>query len=255
MLKNNVVQKKYKSAHKLCQKQIEIYKEDKRSLAYTYNLTASVYMREKKLEDAKIFYEKAIDTDPDLLVSYGALARIHMIKGNPDQIIAQYNTILEKNPNLPSPHLMLGNLYEGKTDFTKAESHYRKALEINPEFAAAANNLAYHLAERTSQYDEALKYAKIAKEQRPEDPYITDTLGWTYYKKGLYGNAVSEFIDVLKKLPDNPDVHYHLGLAYYKKEQFGLAKKQLLRALELNAKFAGADEASLVLEELKLKGI
>lgn len=146
--------------------------------------------------------------------------------------------------------MMLGTIYEMEKDYARAEDHYRKALEINPEFAAAANNLAAHLAERTDKYDEALKYANMAKGHFSEDPFIMDTLGFVYYKKELYGNAVNEFIDALKKIPDNPIVHYHLGLAYNKKGSIDLARKELSTALEINKEFPGAENAKALLDEL-----
>ena len=77
-----------------------------------------------------------------------------------------------------------------------------------------------------------------------------DTLGFAYYKKGLYGNAVSEFNDSLKKIPDNPIVHYHLGLAYNKKGNIELARKEIARALEINKDFPGAEKAKILLDEL-----
>jgi tetratricopeptide (TPR) repeat protein len=162
----------------------------------------------------------------------------------------QYKKVLEKNPNLAPTHMMLGTIYEMEKDYTQAEEHYRKALEVDPEFGAAANNLAYHLATRTDQYDAALQYAKKAKERFPEDPGVMDTLGFAYYKKELYGNAVNEFIDSLKQIPDNPIVRYHLGLAYNKKGNIELARKELSRALEINDKFPDAEKAKALLDEL-----
>jgi tetratricopeptide (TPR) repeat protein len=77
-----------------------------------------------------------------------------------------------------------------------------------------------------------------------------DTLGFVYYKKGLYDSAIGEFTDSLEKIPDNPVVHYHLGLAYYKKGEKGRAKTQLQKALSLDQEFDGADEARQILTEL-----
>jgi tetratricopeptide (TPR) repeat protein len=77
-----------------------------------------------------------------------------------------------------------------------------------------------------------------------------DTLGWVYYKKGLYDSAIREFGDSLEKMPDNATLHYHLGLAYIKKEKEDLAKAQLEKALQLNPKFEGAEEAQKLLSEL-----
>ena len=146
--------------------------------------------------------------------------------------------------------MLLAVLYEAEKDFDAAEDHYRKALDINPDYAAAANNLAYHLAARTDKLDEALALARKAKALYPEDPSIMDTLGFAYYKKGLYGNAVAQFLDCLEKIPDNPVVRYHLGLAYYGKGEKVLAAKELAKALELKEDFSGAAHAGALLEEI-----
>ena len=77
-----------------------------------------------------------------------------------------------------------------------------------------------------------------------------DTLGWIYYKKGLYDSAIGEFTDSLAKIPENPMVHYHLGMAYYKKGNAERARVALEKALSLGDTFDGADEAKRVLAEL-----
>ena len=115
----------------------------------------------------------------------------------------------------------------------------------------AANNLAFLLAEKDKNIDEALELARMAKERSPVDPNIMDTLGWVYYKKGLYDSAISEFNDCLQKLPDNATVIYHLGMAYYKKGDSEKARSNLEKALSLNKKFSGADEAKRVLSEIQ----
>ncbi|MFN2359363.1 MAG: tetratricopeptide repeat protein, partial [Desulfotignum sp.] len=136
-------------------------------------------------------------------------------------------------------------------DHDKAMAHYKKALEINPEFAPAANNLAYLLLTTTDQYDEALRLARIAKSKLPEDPGIMDTLGLAYYKKELYGNALNEFLDSVKKIPDHPVVNYHLGLTYHKRGDRAQAIASLTKALELSDQFDGADNARQLLSELE----
>ena len=80
---------------------------------------------------------------------------------------------------------------------------------------------------------------------------MADTLGWVYYKKGLYDSAMAEFKASLAKAPENPTIAYHLGLAYYKKGEPERAKAELERALELSDKFDGAEEAKKVLAEIK----
>jgi tetratricopeptide (TPR) repeat protein len=146
--------------------------------------------------------------------------------------------------------MLLGTIFDSQKQYEKSKKHYRAALEINPEFAPAANNLAFRLAEEGQNLDEALGYAQMAKEKLPEDPNVMDTLGWVYFKKGLYDSAISEFSDSLQKIPDNAIVNYHLGMALYKKGDADNARSQLEKALSLSQNFDGAEEAKKVLSEM-----
>ncbi len=78
-----------------------------------------------------------------------------------------------------------------------------------------------------------------------------DTLGWVYYKKGLYDSAIAEFRSSLAKAAENPTVIFHLGLAYHKKGELEKARAELARALELNNSFDGADQARALLAEMQ----
>jgi len=125
-----------------------------------------------------------------------------------------------------------------------------KALKINPKFPPAANNLAYLYAEKGESLDEALSLAQSAKEQLPDDPHISDTLGWVYYKKNIYSRAITYLQEVRERVPNNASIHYHLGMAYSKGGDKAMAKKELKQALELDPKFPGAEEAKTTLQGL-----
>ena len=147
----------------------------------------------------------------------------------------------------PKPRI---TIYDLQNRFDLSEKHYRAALEINPDFVAAANNLAFILADQDRDIEEAFNFARMAKEKYPNDPNVMDTLGWVYYRKGLYDSAIGEFSDCLEKMPENPTVIYHLGMAYYKKGDLENARAELAKALQLDESFNGADEAKRILAEL-----
>ena len=147
--------------------------------------------------------------------------------------------------------MLLGIIYDMQKRFDLAKKHYNAALSINPNFYPAANNLAYLIAERGGNLNEALSLAQKAKEMLPNDPNVMDTLGLVYYKKGLYDSAVDELSDSVKKDPDNAVVHFHLGLAYYKRGDKALAKTELETALKLDNKFDNSDEAREILSNLE----
>ena len=242
--------KEFQTALDKCDQQIKTLGDLPKAQTVVYNLKGGLYLSQNMQDEAESAFEKALQSNPDYLQSYYALARLYLSGNNPDKAIAQYESIIEKNPKQASAHMMLGTIYDLKKRFDLSEKHYRAALGIQPDFAPAANNLAYLLSIQDKNIDEALEFARKAKEQLPEEPSVMDTLGWVYYKKGLYDSAISEFEDSLEKLPDNPTVNYHLGMAYYQKGDKTRAKEQLEKAINIDTAFDGADEARSVLSTL-----
>jgi tetratricopeptide (TPR) repeat protein len=137
----------------------------------------------------------------------------------------------------------LAIIYDMQKKYDKAKEYYQKVLKINPRFAPAQNNLAYIYVETGGNIDEALTLAQSAKEQFTDDPHISDTLGWVYYKKNIFARAIVYLKEANEKITDNPVIKYHLGMAYFKNGDKENAKKELRKALELNPRFPGAEEA------------
>ena len=89
------------------------------------------------------------------------------------------------------------------------------------------------------------------KEMAPDEPIISDTLGWVLYKRGVYQPALALLRDSATRLPDNPEAQYHLGMTYYRLQEREAAKEALARALTLSSQFPGAGEARRTLAELE----
>jgi tetratricopeptide (TPR) repeat protein len=243
-------QKQYHEALKKCDRQLALYKDNPAIAAVVQNLKGGLYLAQGNKKAAVDSLETAIKDNSNYLRPYYTLARIYLDEKQEDKAIAQYKAVLEVNPEQPQPHMLLGVIYDAQKRFDLSEKHYRAALEIEPDFAAAANNLAYILSEQDKNLDEAMTLAQNAKGKLPDSPYVMDTLGWIYYKKGLYDLAIGEFSDALAKLPDNAAIVYHLGMAYHKKGDNDKARIELKKALSLDANFDGADEARKVLAEI-----
>ncbi len=147
--------------------------------------------------------------------------------------------------------IALAAIYETVGRIAEAQKMCEKVLEINPDFAPAANNLAWLLLQQGQDPDRALNLAKKAKAQLPDDPSIADTLGLALIVNGHYAKAVSELRDAAEKAPRNPTVFYHLGLAYWKNGENDQALEALGNALEIEQAFPEQQAAKELLEEIK----
>ena len=66
-----------------------------------------------------------------------------------------------------------------------AIGYYERVLQLAPNNLAALNNLAFLLADTEGDPSRAVMLAQRTKQLAPNDPTLNDTLGWTYYVKGV----------------------------------------------------------------------
>lgn len=76
----------------------------------------------------------------------------------------------------------LGVLEGSRKRVDEALAFMQRVLERDPKNAAALNYIGYSLAERGERLEEAEQLIQRALELSPDDGYITDSLGWVYYK-------------------------------------------------------------------------
>src|ERR1700710_1030140 len=79
---------------------------------------------------------------------------------------------------------------ERTKQWSKAEADMRKALELQPEQPHVLNYLGYSWIDQGINLDEGMKMIKRAVDQRPDDGYIVDSLGWAYYRIDNYEDAM-----------------------------------------------------------------
>lgn len=202
------------------------------------------------LTAAEASYRRALELAPGLLGAYATLGHLYGTTGKNDDALDTLQKALAVNPEDVVVLMLTGIAYEQKGDFSNAKQAYRKVLDVGGGFAPAANNLAWLYSEHGGDPEEALQLAQSARQAEPADPHISDTLGWIYYKRGLYRRAVALLEDSAQKLPDSAVIHYHLGMTYYRLADNEAARQALSRALALDGAFRGAEEARRVLSTL-----
>jgi tetratricopeptide (TPR) repeat protein len=193
---------------------------------------------------------RAVTVDPRFTSGYTMLAELYLKQKRVDDARAEFAAISERDPSNTMAGTLVGILLEqlGKRD--DAMKAYERVVNGPGNSHVAANNLAFMHAENGTNLDLALQLAISAKQGLPDDPSVDDTIGWIYYKKDQPALAVKPLESALKRLPSNAELLVHLGLTYAKLGDSVKARETLERALKLNPKVAGADEARRVLASL-----
>jgi len=112
----------------------------------------------------------------------------------------------------------------------------KSVIRLDPENTSALNYLGYTYAEMEIYLDQALDLIQRAMAIKPGDPYITDSLGWVYFKKGAYDQAIAWLEKAAELSEFETIIASHLGDAYVKTGQYPKAvavyKKALTNAKE-----------------------
>src|SRR4030088_2999644 len=122
---------------------------------------------------------------------------------------------------------------ERSKQWSKAEADMRKALDLQPEQPHVLNYLGYSWIDQGINLDDAMKIIKRAVDQRPDDGYIVDSLGWAYYRIGNFEDAVKNLERAIDLKPEDPTINDHLGDAYWRIGRILEAKFQWAHARDL----------------------
>jgi tetratricopeptide (TPR) repeat protein len=213
-------------------------------------LAARSYLQAKDPLKAESLLQRAIAADGSRLEAYDMLGRIYVALRRLPVAQQQFEAIVQRQPRSVSAWTMLAILNEMGGRTADAEKAYEKALDIDPQAGVASNNLAWLYATSGRNLDVALQLAQTAKSRMPDEPSVSDTLGWIYLQKSLLAQALPALEESVRHVPGNPEFQFHLGLAQAKAGNVQAAREALQQALKLNSTFNGADEARRTLATL-----
>lgn len=190
--------------------------------------------------------------EPEIPVVHAALGDMLSRLERDAESIAAYSKSLELRPaDQPSSwrvYYARGIVHERQGDFEGMERDFRKALSLSPDHPDVLNYLGYSLVEQRIKLDEALEMIRTAVDKRPESGYITDSLGWVFYRLGRYEEAVAPMERAVELIPIDPIVNDHLGDVYWKVGRYREAEFQWKRALSFDPDEKEAERIRLKLD-------
>jgi TolB-like protein/Flp pilus assembly protein TadD len=145
-------------------------------------------------------------------------------------------TALALDGTLPEPHACLAfTLLHYDFDFVAAEAEFKRALEINPRYATAAQwyAIALYLLGRV---EESIAELQRATRLDPISPIIRWTLGHFLFFARRYDEVIEEAHKLLELHPDSGFGRHILGIASAKKGIYGKAVSALTEACRLSGR-------------------
>jgi adenylate cyclase len=173
--------------------------------AYTLYLKGRHYWNERSVEGVRkaiVYFEKAIEKDPQFALGYSGLADCHQVMarnrlaefGPNYEKAREYATMaLEIDPDLAEAHTTLGAiLHYYLRDWKASEREFRRALELKPSYATAHQWFS-HVLFQQKRFEEAEKELFIAHELDPFSLAINHNLASIYYFNEKFDEAIERF--------------------------------------------------------------
>jgi tetratricopeptide (TPR) repeat protein len=157
---------------------------------------------------AKAAATKAVDLDDSLAESHTALAVVDQ-RYDLDWSAAekQFRRALELNPNYAAAHQQFSSLLAATGRNAEARAELLRAQQLDPHSLSIAKDLG-ELLLYVRNYDKASEQFRRAIDIDPTDPQAVTTrraLGWTYELRGMHEQALAEFIEASRAQNAGPE--------------------------------------------------
>jgi tetratricopeptide (TPR) repeat protein len=185
--------------------------ENQQDLVAAQQRRASILARQGKVEEARKLIRQLPEREPaDARVKM--LAEVQLLRDN-KQYKAAFDVLAQATAKQPFDADLVYDqamLAEKMGNLQEMEKLLRQVMANKPDYHHAYNALGYSLAERNTRLPEAKELIQKALTYAPEDPFISDSLGWVEYRMGNKQEALRILDAAYKQRPD-ADIAAHLG--------------------------------------------
>jgi tetratricopeptide (TPR) repeat protein/DNA-binding winged helix-turn-helix (wHTH) protein len=198
---------------------------------------------EADLKIAIGYFQQAVEKDPDYALAYDGLADCWAPLGwyaymAPSETFPHAKAAVMKalalDDSLAEAHTSLAfvSLYYDR-DWAKAEREFRRAIDLNPNYANGHHWYAEFLS-LLERHEEAIAESERARELDPLSNIINTWVGSRYFFARQYDRAIEQYRNAIEMDPGFVPVHLVLGHALEQKHMHQEAIVELERAVDLS---------------------
>ena len=201
------------------------------------------------------YFQQAIASDPSYAAAYSGLADCYNLSSEyegfpPKEAFPRAREAatkaLELDETLAEAHVSLAyTLTNYEWDWAGAEREFKRAIELNPNYATAHQWYGEFLM-AMGRFDEARAALKRAQEIDPISPIINAEQGLPFYYARHYDQAIEQFHKALEIVPEFVPLRHYLYSAYIQK---GMGEEALAEAIIIRNLTGASPEAIAALKE------
>jgi tetratricopeptide (TPR) repeat protein len=187
-------------------------KDDPKDLIDFHNLNMRVMalVSQQAYDEAKVSAEELVHKRPDCLVGYRHLAEIARMKKDYTGAAVYLKKAIELDPNYANAHNNLGMALALQGKLNEAISYFTRAIQLDPDSASSHYNLG-NAFNQQDKVDEAITHYTEAVQIKPDYSEAHNNLGLALVSQGKLDEATTHFREVVQLSPDSANAHYILA--------------------------------------------
>jgi len=213
--------------------------------AYLRGLYSMNKRGQSDLEKSTVYFERAVQLDPDYALAYVGLADSYALRGSVMYMALAPRDAMPKSKSAALRALQIdSNLGEAYAtlayvekfydwDWAKSEEDFKRAIALKPNYPSAHLWYAGLLA-ALGRHNESIAESKRGVELDPLSLNANTNLGLMLYFAGKYNDAVQQFGTVLELDSDFYVAHWELGLVYEQQQMYEQALAEFEKAKKLS---------------------
>jgi tetratricopeptide (TPR) repeat protein len=189
-----------------------------------------------------VYFQQAIDMDRSYALAYTGLATAYVAFSDtttaPKEVIPKakeaVKTALRLDDSLPEAHRALADiLFNYDWDWPAAETEYKRAIDLNPNYAEAYHQYAWPLA-MSGRTSEALSELKHSQQLDPLSLFIATDINVPFYVARQYDLSIEQSRKVIEMEPNFYLAHFTLAMALAQKHDYSTAISEFQKARSLS---------------------
>jgi serine/threonine-protein kinase len=247
--------------------------------AYQFYLKGRFFWNKRTGDDLKTaadLFQRAIDADPSYAGAYAALAATDLLipvfgAGPAKEFLAKATATarraIELDETSAEAHSVLAMVLLFDLKFVDSEAEYKRAIQLNPNYATAHQWYGNSFLTTLGRFDEAIREGERSVQLDPLSLVINTDLGSTLVLARRYDEAIAQLHRTLALDPNFAYAHWNLGVPLYLKGDLTGAIAEFEKAASLDddpfvegllgrvyAETGQRDKAEAILQKLKKRG-
>ena len=162
--------------------------------------------------DSVSLWQNAIEETSDNYIAENALGSVLLRKQQPELAMGHFRKAMEIKPDYMDAYMSAGTALMGMGQIDQAIGYFQRTLQFKPDFAEAWSNLGTAFLKK-GQPDDAIGHYRQAAALEPASADLQYNLGRAYASESDWGRAIDYYRAALRIRPAYAKVHNDLGVA------------------------------------------